>query len=173
LNFYAAFGSLSYEAWTSGTSDGIGCRNSWGWCPSGVPFASHVPWSAGEPSHPGVSYCSSMAWGQSSTPIFYDANCGDAKMVLCEVMGKLDSIWLYKNTSFLGCCGRVQTEMSFELVFKNCKIFISPETIFKQTFFQASLFDSMGKIINSMQYGTWKDTCGRRYLFSSLKVSSM
>ncbi|XP_059482368.1 macrophage mannose receptor 1-like [Neocloeon triangulifer] len=34
-----------------------------------------------------------------------------------------------------------------------------------------SLFDSAGKIINPGQYGTWRDACGGRYLFSSIRTT--
>ncbi|CAB3370252.1 Hypothetical predicted protein [Cloeon dipterum] len=34
----------------------------------------------------------------------------------------------------------------------------------------SNLFDSSGKLLSSNQYGAWRDTCGRRYLFSTAKA---
>lgn len=132
---FQAFGSLNYEVWTSGTSDGIGCSNSWGWCPSGVPFGSHVIWNRGEPSHPGVSYCSTMAWSQNNAPALYDVNCDNPRMVLCEVSEKVNKKFdsFATNQKFSGQCCRVQAEMPSEHLHKNCnycfRLFFSPYNV--------------------------------------------
>jgi hypothetical protein len=71
----------------SASSDGIGCENTWNWCPSGLPLQNFTPWKTGEPGNPGNEVCSYLDWKYLLTmsPIMNDGDCGSSLMVLCEV----------------------------------------------------------------------------------------
>ncbi|XP_059484448.1 uncharacterized protein LOC132201908 [Neocloeon triangulifer] len=71
---------------TSGTSDGIGCQKTWGWCPSGQIFANGIPWSPGEPGNPGVENCACVQMGGAAlgAPVLHDCGCHTNHWFICE-----------------------------------------------------------------------------------------
>jgi hypothetical protein len=84
------FGATNYEAWTSGTSEGIGCEKTWGWCPSGKVFNYSVPWNGGIANMPGIEKCATV---QTRSMIFNDRKCSERKTVICEVIPYLGLIY--------------------------------------------------------------------------------
>jgi hypothetical protein len=83
LEFWA---TSSYELWTSGTADGIGCERTWGWCPSGQPFYDNFTWGQSLNPKPGVENCVAIAWSPGNTVIFVDQVCSAKRAFICEVI---------------------------------------------------------------------------------------
>jgi hypothetical protein len=76
----------SYELWTSGTADGIGCERKWGWCPSGQPFYNNFTWGQSLNPKPGVENCVAIAWSTGNSVIFVDQVCSAKRGFICEVV---------------------------------------------------------------------------------------
>ncbi|CAB3362686.1 Hypothetical predicted protein [Cloeon dipterum] len=80
--------NMKYAAtfWTSGTNDGIGMENSWGWCPSGKLLESGFSWKTGEPNNIYTENCLALstAVGDYSLSKIASTNCKLANRYICE-----------------------------------------------------------------------------------------
>jgi hypothetical protein len=96
----SVFGPGNTEVWTAGTADGVGCENTWGWCPSGELFHPQIPFGKGFPSAPGDKNCASMLYGDSQPPEIHDAFCSSIYYSICEarnnilIKGKIHNSYL-------------------------------------------------------------------------------
>ncbi|XP_065344308.1 uncharacterized protein LOC135942224 [Cloeon dipterum] len=72
--------------WTSGTDNGIGFVNKFGWCPDGQFLYSNPHWCGGEPSSPYVENCLVLAMngGDPSSTCFNDYTCATSCRFVCE-----------------------------------------------------------------------------------------
>lgn len=81
----SVFGRGDFEVWTAGTADGVGCENTWGWCPSGELFNPQIPFGGGAPSSPGEENCASIRFGVSQPPEIHDSLCSSTHYYsICE-----------------------------------------------------------------------------------------
>jgi len=80
----------SYELWTSGTADGIGCERKWGWCPSGQPFYDNFTWGQSLNSNPGVENCAAIIWATGKPVTLVDQVCSAKRAFICEVIISID-----------------------------------------------------------------------------------
>jgi hypothetical protein len=78
--------------WTSGTADGIGCEQTWGWCPSSQPFYDNFTWGQSLNSKPGVENCAAIAWSTGNAVILVDQVCSEKRGFICEVVYTLMDI---------------------------------------------------------------------------------
>jgi hypothetical protein len=72
--------------WVSGTSDGIGCARTWGWCPSGEKIFANFPWYPNEPNGPYFEMRMQMQMeGDLANSKFNDMSGSNACRFICEV----------------------------------------------------------------------------------------
>ncbi|XP_059484456.1 uncharacterized protein LOC132201914 [Neocloeon triangulifer] len=69
--------------WSSGTSNGVGCVRSYGWCPSGTLIPANAPWSTNQPDGPYVESCLEFDVDQNIF-VFNDNSCWRLMRFLCE-----------------------------------------------------------------------------------------
>ncbi|XP_065353487.1 uncharacterized protein LOC135948214 [Cloeon dipterum] len=76
--------SAVHQLWTSGTADGIGCENIWGWCNSRQNFSIGSPWKPGQPSGLLLEKCVYVEFGLNTVPSLRAFDCNNRLWYICE-----------------------------------------------------------------------------------------
>lgn len=82
------FGTGIHQVWSSATADGIGCGDTWNWCPSGLALQSQnfTTWQSGEPNSTGNKVCAYLEWNTPiKPPALLSYSCLGSMMTMCEV----------------------------------------------------------------------------------------
>jgi hypothetical protein len=74
--------------WTSGTNNGVGCDETWGWCSNKTLFQNPFKmWKSGAPFAQITKRCAQIHMNADPTKVvFEDYPCGSTRNFICEVI---------------------------------------------------------------------------------------
>jgi len=102
-----------FEAWTSGTNDGIGCLRKPGWCPSGDFISSDLKWGGGERTDPGNENGIALALNpgavtnsylkdySTTTKMFYICEVCHFSIITTLISSKRHIVLIFNSVSFV------------------------------------------------------------------------
>jgi hypothetical protein len=88
-----------HSYWTSGTNNGVGCDETWGWCSTKTLFQNPFKmWMSGAPFAQITKRCAQMTMNADPTKVvFEDYPCGSVRYFICEVIVVAKKIDFYQN----------------------------------------------------------------------------